>query len=409
MRRVFFIVVLFNLILAGCVPLAAVPVSSTTSTQPAVEPTVEVLPVEPDGGIGDTPTDAPVEQPTDSPAPAERIIALVSLDGNIVLVNVASGEKKPVTTDAASYGTDNTTPVVIYQNPKWSSDGRFLAFERQVGTPGKEGYSFAFALMVYDYQSGETRVAVDGQQTAGFAWKPGTHLLSFALAVQPGYFATRGGVDASLATGISAVDVDTMSGSRLVAPEGGYSLVNPNWSPNGEIVSFEELLYMEGRGNFAFYDFAAGKYTAWGKAIGAVSWSLDGSKLLHDNMNYMPNYTERAFEISRDGSGEFQLSPEAENSYAYNPIYSPDGSQIAYIQVTGMEPDLVNQLVLIDAGGTTHPLTKLTQVYFLSWTPDGQNLLVATGNYPEVQTVLISLEDGAQTLVSDGWQAAMRP
>ncbi|TLN14159.1 hypothetical protein FDZ74_09345, partial [bacterium] len=381
----------------------------TTSTQPANEPTVEVLPVEPDGGIGDTPTGAPVEQPADSPTPAQRIVALVALDGNVVLVNVASGEKTPVTSDAATYGSDNTTPVVIYQNPKWSSDGRYLAFERQIGTPSAEGYNFTYALMLFDIASAETRVALDGQQTAGFAWQPGTHLLAFALAVQPGYFATRGGVDASKATGISAVDIDTMSGSRLVAPENGYSLANPGWSPDGKLLNFEEVLYMEGRGNFAYYDFTEGKYTHWDKAIGAVSWSSDGSQLLHDNMNYMPNYSERVFEINRDGSGEVQLSPEAENSYAYSPLFSPDGSQIAYISVVGMDPDIVNQLVLIDAAGVTRPLTKLTQVYYLAWTPDGQNLLLATGNYPDVKTVLVSLADGAQTPVADGWQAVMKP
>jgi Tol biopolymer transport system component len=408
MKRIFFLTLLLSLALAGCMPPAAIPVSSTTSTA-TVEPTVEVLPVEPDGGIGDTPTQAPVEQPSSSPTPAEHIVALVALDGNIMLVNAASGEKKAVTSDAASFSSSNATPVVIYQNPKWSSDGLYLAFDRQIGTPHPEGYSFAYALLVYDYTSGETRTAVDGQQTAGFAWKPGSHLLSFALATQPGYFVTRGGVDASLATGISAVDVDSMSGSRLVAPEGGYSLVNPNWSPDGQTLSFEELLYMEGRGNFAFYDFAAGKYVAWGKAIGSVSWFTDGSKLLHDNLNYTPTYTERIFEIKRDGSGELRLSPEAENSYAYDPHYSPDGRQIAYIQVSGMDPDVSNELVLIDSSGTTRPLTQLSQVYNLTWTPDGRNLLLATGNYPDLQTVLISLEDGAQTPISDGWQAVMRP
>lgn len=408
MKRIFFIVILFSLLVAGCVPLAAVPVSSTTSTA-TVAPTVEVLPVEPNCGIGDTPTDAPVEQPTTAPAPQERIVALVSLDGNITLVNMASGEKKAITSDAASFSSGNAAPVVIYQNPKWSSDGRYLAFERQIGTPQTDSYSFAYALMVYDYDTGKSQVALDGQQTAGFAWKPNSHLLSFALATQPNYFVTRGGVDASRATGISAVDIDTMSGSRLVAPEGGYSLVNPVWSPDGQILSFEELIYMEGRGNFAFYDFAAGKYTAWGKAIGSVSWFTDGSKLLHDNLNYTPTYTERVYEIKRDGSGEVRLSPEAENSYAYDPHYSPDGRQIAYIQVIGLDPDVTNELVLIDVSGTTRPLTRLTQVYNLTWTPDGQDLLLATGNYPELKTVLVSLAEGQQTPVADGWQAVMRP
>lgn len=406
MKRFFFIVILFSLLMAGCMPLAAVPVSSTSSggsNEPTIavipaDPTEEVLPVEPDGSIG-----GPA-------APSARWVAYLGTDGNIWLVNAVDGEKKKITSDAATFSSDSAATVVIYQSPRWSSDGLFLAFERQIGTPNPGGgYDFAFALMVYDFDTGETKAVMEGQQTAGFAWRPGTHLLSFALAAQPGYFVTRGGVDSSLATGISAVDVDTMSPSRLVAPENGFSLVNPVWSPDGMTVSFDELLYMEGRGNFAFYDFAAGRYTAWNKAIGGVSWAPDGSKLLADYLNYMPNYTERVFQINRDGSSEVQLSPDAENGYAYNPIYSPDGSQIAYVQVTGMEPDMVNELVLIDAAGVTRPLTRVAQIFDMNWTPDGQSLLIATGMYPDVKTVLVSVTDGSQVELADGWQAVMRP
>ncbi|GAP15983.1 periplasmic component of the Tol biopolymer transport system [Longilinea arvoryzae] len=409
MKRFFFIVILFSafsLLMAGCLPLATVPVSSSTSAP--VEPTVEVLPVEPDGGPGNTPATG---QPGDPTQPlTESIVAFVGQDGNIALLNVASGQKTPVTSDAATYGPDNSTPVVIYQNPKWSSDGRYLAFERQVGTPSKEGFDFAYALLVYDFESGETRVAQDGLQTAGFAWKPGTHLLAFGLAVQPGYFVTRGGVDSSLATGISAVDVDTLSGSRLVAPENGFALVNPNWSPDGRILSFEEVNYMEGRGNFAFYDFTAGAFTHWDKAIGSVSWAPDGSKLLHDNLNYAPSFSERIFEINRDGSNERQLTPDAENAYAYNPLYSPDGSQIAYIAARGQDTDTTAALMVMPAsGGEARELASQAQIYTLAWTPDGQNLLASTGNYPDLKVTLIALADGSQTALADGWQAVMRP
>lgn len=405
MKRFFFILVLvsaFSLLLAGCMPLAAIPVSSSTSTAAPVEPTIEVLPVEPDGGPGNTPATAQ--------APLERVVAYQARNGNIELLDLESGLITPLTSDAAGYGSGNAAPVVIYQNPQWSSDGRFLAFERQTGTPEKEGYSFTYALMVYDFQSGATSVALDGPQVAGFAWQPGTHRIAFGLAVQPGYFATRGGVDSSLATGISGLDIDTLSGSRLVAPENGFTLANPTWSPDGQILSFEEVIYMEGRGNFAFYDFAAGVYTHWDKAIGSVNWSSDGAGLLHDNLNYAPSYSERIFEINRDGSNERQLSPDAENAYDYNPLYSPDGSQIAYIAARGQDPDTTSALMLLPvAGGAARELVRLNQVYDLTWTPDGQNLLVATGNYPELKVTLVSLVDGAQTALADGWQAVMRP
>ena len=63
--------------------------------------------------------------------------------------------------------------------------------------------------------------------------------------------------DAALATGISAIDLDTGETSLLVEPENGYTLILPTWSPDGRFISFDELIYMEGRGPFAYYDFEA--------------------------------------------------------------------------------------------------------------------------------------------------------
>ena len=71
MKRILFVILLLSLALAGCMPLAAVPVSSTTSNgggnEPTIEvipadPTEEVLPVEPDGGIGGPSTSIAVEE-----------------------------------------------------------------------------------------------------------------------------------------------------------------------------------------------------------------------------------------------------------------------------------------------------------------------------------------------------------
>jgi Tol biopolymer transport system component len=409
MKRAFFIVVLFSLLVSGCVPLAAVPVSSSSGTGIPDEPTLDVFPVEAVAGPGDEPATDPEKTPSTEVPAVEHIIAYLGQDGNIWLVDVSGDVKTQITTDAASFGGDATLPVIFYENPEWSSDGHYLAFERQTGTPTGEGYDFTFALMIYDFESHAMTMALDGQ-TAGFAWQPGSHLLAFALAVQPGYFATRGGVDASLAGGIYGLDASTLSTSLLVGPEGGYALANPIWAPDGQVLSFEEVKYMEGRGSFAFYDFKAGRYNRWDKAIGNVSWSPDGARLLHDNLNYSPDYSERVYEINRDGSGERQLSADVENGYASNPLYSPDGSRIAYIAVQGIEPDISMKLVLLPVGGgEAREFGAFNQIYDLSWTADGQGLLIATGDYPDLRVMLVSTLDGSQTELAEGWQAAMRP
>lgn len=404
MKQMILMMALFALLLSGCLPPAATWIVSSETGTTGPEPLEETIPAEPPLMETAAPTAAET-------APAvSGSVAYIAEDGNLWLVDVTGAGSKPVTRDAAAYSTNNAAVVVMYQTPVWSDDGLYLAFTREVGTPISEGYSFSYALMVYNADSGELRTVQEGQQTVGFAWKPGTHLLAYGVATDPGYFVTRGGVDSSLATGIFAVDVDSGSTAELVRPEAGFTLFNPQWSPNGQILSFEEIMYMEGRGLFAYYDFQEGQFVRWEKPIGAVDWSLDGGKLLHDNLTYSPQYNERIFEINRDQSGERQLSADVPDGYAYNPLYSPDGSQIAYLSVQGMEENArVSLMVQNLADGQERELAVFSQAYFLSWMPDGQHLLLSTGNYPDLQVVLIQTAEGWQKPLANGWQAAMQP
>ena len=119
----------------------------------------------------------------------------------------------------------------------------------------------------------------------GFSWRPGTHIISYSLMTDPNYFTARGAVDESLAKGILGFDVDTMQAMELVPPQ-GYSLIWPHWSPDGRFVGFDEILYMEGRGNFAYYDFEDQEYISWKRPIGSYQWSQDGENLVYDYLTY---------------------------------------------------------------------------------------------------------------------------
>jgi dipeptidyl aminopeptidase/acylaminoacyl peptidase len=407
MKHVLSTLILLAVLLAGCTnPTAApsdMPTPARPETQvptdipPTAEPTIE-------------PTAIPTAAPTVVEPPATRRVAYIGRDDNLWLVDAASGTKQQLTMDAAGYNTNNAADVILYQTPTWSSDGRYLAFERQVGKVIESGYSFSYSLLTYDSTTAAIQPVLENTDTVGFAWKPGTHQLTFAKAVDPNYFTARGKVDSTLATGIYWLDLDSGGAGELVKPEAGYALVSPQWAPNGQMISFNELVYMEGQGPFAYYDFTTNQYVRWEKPIGNVDWSQDGSQLLHDNLTYTPSYTERIYLINRDRSGERQLSAELENSYASNPLYSPLGNQIAYLQVTGLDPDPVIKLMLLELpDGQPRELVQLVQAYNLTWTPDGQSLLVATGNYPETQVVLISAEDGSSKVLADGWQAVMQP
>ena len=407
MKNILTTLILLAVLLSSCTNPTSLPsdmptpagaeTQAPTEVLPTIEPTVE-------------PTAVPTTEPTVVEPPAARWVAYIGWDGNLWLVDAASGAQQQLTTDAAGYNTNNATDVISYEAPTWSSDGRYLAFERQVGKVIESGYSFSYSLLTYDSTTAAIQPVLENVDTVGFAWKPGSHMLTFARAVDPNYFTARGEFDSSLATGIYWLDLDSGGAGELVKPEAGYALVTPQWALNGQIISFNELVYMEGQGPFAYYDFTTNQYVRWEEPIGSVDWSQDGSQLLHDNLTYAPSYTERIYLINRDRSGERQLSAELENGYAMYPLFSPQGDRIAYLEATGMDMDTTTTLMLMDLpDGQPRKLLLLTQAYDLTWTPDGQELLVATGNYPEMQVVLVSATDGSFQVLADGWQAVMQP
>jgi Tol biopolymer transport system component len=154
--------------------------------------------------------------------------------------------------------------VISYYFPRISSDGRYIAARRDAGVPVSDGVQYEFGLYVYDTETLESRAVYEDVNLipAGFDWKPGTHLLAYGIGSDPNYFITRGQPDAALATGISAIDLDSGESSLLVGPEKGLTLILPTWSPDGRFLSFDELIYMEGRGPFAYYDFEAQQYVS---------------------------------------------------------------------------------------------------------------------------------------------------
>lgn len=397
MKRICISILCAAILLAGCVPPATLtPALPTEKTAPTAAATT-------------VPAATLAPSPTVPPAP-RRLVAYIGLDRNLWLVNVETSQTEPITEDAASYSSDNSTTVISYDNPVWSSDGKYLAFTRETGIPDAEGYIFSFDLMVYDYERSSTRVVLQGQQTAGMDWKPGSHILAYGKPVLNGYFLETGDVDSSLAAGIWTVDVDTGDTKELVKPLMGLHLARPQWSPNGEVIGFQEIRYMEGLGTFAFHELSGEEYVFWEKIIGNMDWSPDGSQLVYDKMIYMPNYMERIFMINRDRTNEHQISPDTENSYAMQPGFSPDGSQVVYLSVEGYDLDTRYRVMLLDLqSGEPRELAVFSQVEDVQWTPDGTALLLSAGNFPEMQVLLLTPQDGSQQNLAYGRLAAMQP
>jgi Tol biopolymer transport system component len=346
------------------------------------------------------------------PQPVENLgltLAYIGADGNLWLADSAGGPPRQITSDAASQGAGGN--VITYSFPKISSDGRYIAARRDDGVPVPEGLKYQFSLWVYDTETGESRLVYENSVSApaGIDWKPDTHLLAYGVGAAPNYFFIRGGKpDAALTTGIYGADMDSAVSNLLVTPQNGYSLIQPVWSPDGRFLSFDELVYMEGKGPFAYYDFENQQYIPWNEPLGNYDWSPDGSQLVYDRLSYTPSGTERIFTRPRQDGAEVQISPDVAQGYAFYPVYSPDGQKIAYLTNPGGPESFMNILVVQDlATGELRELGSYESVWYLEWSSDGKALVFSAGPYDSQIVYGYDLVNGVATELARGSQPTL--
>jgi hypothetical protein len=342
-------------------------------------------------------------------APGDFTLVYSGPDGNLWVRDAQSGEPRQITQDAArptfgQAGVTQPAQVVDYYFAALSSDGRMLAYRRDVGTPAASGLSYTFGLWATDLTTGESRQLLD-RIPVGFAWKPGTHILAYAPSAGEGYFATRGQVNASLAQGVWSIDVDQAGAepTELIQPERGYTLGAPVWSPDGRFLAFDEVNMYEGKGMFAYYDFEAAKYMTWDEAIGQYAWSPDGARIAYDRMTYTATGEERIYLRPRLEGQEQQFSPATLQGHAFNPRIAPQGDRIAYL-VAKDGPDTQRYSLMVQPmdGGEAQELGIFEGGWGLDWTPDGSGLVLCTGPFEAAQIILVNVSDGVKTVLAYG-------
>ncbi len=399
-----FLIVMIALILAslacGSVQVGVVTPTLEASMQPtsdAQEPETELTVLDDvDSQIVEEPTPEPTEEIPDYSIPT---LAYIGPDDNIWLLETGSQTPRQITFDASRTGSDGAE--VVYLGLHLSSDGTLLVYYRDVGTPSANGHEYTHGVWVANLITGEQRQILEGR-FSGMAWKPGTHLLAYGHEVDTDYSNPRDESDTAQTMGIHAIDLDSGETHYLVAPERGYALSVPNWSPDGRFLAFSESVSME-TGMFAYYDLENQEYVAWDESLGRASWSPDGSLLTYDRIYYVATGEERLYLRPRQGDEQL-LGPDYDGpAYASQPVFSPAGDQIAYLaRLEGPETDFATIMVLDLASGEPKSLGQFEDVWEFSWVPDGSHLVFSFGLYPSRHIIALNISDGSQTVLAAG-------
>ena len=275
--------------------------------------------------------------------------------------------------------------VVVRGDPLPTGTGDLVAYSCKE----RKNVWYAVCVMKTD-GSGKQRLTT-GLTTTDPAWSPDGRQIAFTRNEDVGEFTTFSDDD------VFVMDADGDNVRQLTPEHDGSSSSQPTWSPDGRtimyvrgpsiasaVVSATPLAF----GELRTMDAAGGESTRLtrGEPDAAPAWSPDGREIVfvrgHDLAKASGDMD--LFVMGGSGGTPRRLT-HTPDSLETAPAWSPDGSRIAFARSYSNSAFTGEGTIFVinrDGSGESlvlrHKLFSETS-YGLSWSPDGQSIVVETG------------------------------
>lgn len=233
-------------------------------------------------------------------------------------------------------GTGFSEPgEILGARPVWSSDGRKLAFQSDVGPPGCCGFN----IVTMTAGGSDLRTLTHGIDAWDPTWSPDGTKLAYT--------------DQSVGA-IHVINADGTDDTRI-----SPILINdrqPTWSPDGTRIAISRDTERPSQPRYAVYTIDPDGSDATGlteRGIGLrnPAWTPDGSTISFTIGGFGGDFLADVWLMNADGSGQRRLDDLSVLRYEGPIAWSPDGSKIAFARYGSPCASCSPTIYVADANG----------------------------------------------------------